>query len=326
MMLGKELSLEEKLELKKAQFGHDFGNYLHKAIFSLSGVLFQLEKKEKKYSELGDKLEASHDEISRRKDLLSSNEHTDIDSYNSSLKEFKEELIKVKQIHEKIQEGYGEIKKSLDHKEKLSQALQNAGKNLEKSISIVTTTLGLVKIENYTVKAIEDMIMTCGEEYQLKYSVAIDKKGLNGRKITAGPGFRAILDNLWRNIIKYSGRETSELEIIVEGCVEKHEILGECYKISISNNGEPFTTKEGVIIDEPTKVIFEKNYTTQGTGVGLWLIHSLMERVYKGFVTAENRKEGGVSFNMYFPLTSRRERIKNYFGKMASRIKSYITK
>ena len=88
-----------------------------------------------------------------------------------------------------------------------------------------------------------------------------------------------IFKNLLENSVRHSERERVEIDIQVRSDPKGG------VRLSLQDNGEGFLGDE-----KRLGRLFQKGATSQGTGVGLYLVQALMKRM-KGFVEYAN-KEG----------------------------------
>jgi signal transduction histidine kinase len=108
--------------------------------------------------------------------------------------------------------------------------------------------------------------------------------------------FREILNNLIENAIKY----TKKGKIEVKEWVDE---VKEIYYISVEDTGIGISGEE-------QKRLFEKFYRVKnrdtagipGTGLGLWIVKNLCEKM-KGGIVVESIKGVGSKFTIYFPAT-----------------------
>jgi len=101
---------------------------------------------------------------------------------------------------------------------------------------------------------------------------------------------RSIIYNLLGNAIKYK-KEDSNLEITLQSRSEDHYVL-----LEVKDNGIGIST-------EDQKSIFEKsarfNKNIEGTGMGLYIIKSMMEN-NGGLIEVESTPGKGSNFKLYF--------------------------
>jgi signal transduction histidine kinase len=108
--------------------------------------------------------------------------------------------------------------------------------------------------------------------------------------------FREILNNLIENAIKYTKRGKIEVKEWVDE-------VKEIYYISVEDTGIGISGEE-------QKRLFEKFYRVKnrdtagipGTGLGLWIVKNLCEKM-KGGIVVESIKGVGSKFTVYFPAT-----------------------
>lgn len=102
--------------------------------------------------------------------------------------------------------------------------------------------------------------------------------------------------------MEYCGLIQIQLEAVgcgPQGAFEgRSRVSGPCVRLSILDGGPG-------IPPESLERIFEPFYTTkpsgQGTGLGLSVVHGIMQS-HGGGIVAENRPQGGAAFHLYFPV------------------------
>lgn len=101
---------------------------------------------------------------------------------------------------------------------------------------------------------------------------------------------RSIIYNLLGNAIKYK-REDTNLEITLQSRCEDHYVL-----LEVKDNGIGISA-------EDQRSIFEKsarfNKNIEGTGMGLYIIKSMMEN-NGGLIEVESNPDKGSNFKLYF--------------------------
>lgn len=106
--------------------------------------------------------------------------------------------------------------------------------------------------------------------------------------------FRAVMKNLLSNAIKYSSkRETSEIEVSGKA-MQGYRV------ITVRDNGAGFD----MAYSQKLFQVFQRLHTEEefeGSGVGLALIHRIMQR-HGGKVTAFGEVDKGAEFSLWFPL------------------------
>ena len=115
-----------------------------------------------------------------------------------------------------------------------------------------------------------------------------------GIEMDSYPGhLEQIINNIVMNSIihGFEGKENGQIRIHAE----KH---GDHIELSYSDNGS------GIALEVQHKV-FEPFYTTKlgqgGSGLGLSIVHNLVQGIFKGTVKLESTPEQGVRFYFSFP-------------------------
>ncbi|OUJ18288.1 Signal transduction histidine kinase containing PAS domain [Methanonatronarchaeum thermophilum] len=186
--------------------------------------------------------------------------------------------------------GYIDILKNQKHPKKTQKYINKTHKAIQEQIEIIDKVRALQKIDQHqkteinitkTIQKTINQNKDLAEQKNIQIKTKTPKKQI---KALGGPLITELLNNIIENAIKHSN--ATQIKI-------KTQNQNNQTKITIEDNGKG-------IPDKQKQKIFKKGYTTNGTGLGLYIAKTIANE-YQGNIKLTDSKLGGAKFQITLP-------------------------
>ncbi len=168
----------------------------------------------------------------------------------------------------------GKVERNTDYFDKITHIAEDAAKLIVRVRELEKAFLSFEPKEVNLREVIKDIIKNYDVDWSLKGDGCI----------LADDGIYSVIDNIIHNAIKHGKTDKIDFEI---------EDLDDCIELRIKDYGKG-------IPDEYKERIFEEDFSTSGSGLGLYIVKKLVE-IYKGSIKVKDNHPSGAIFVLTFP-------------------------